>query len=101
MERNEKREATMNELAVYGTALIRKFGRRDDIIVTYHRPTEKTISAYTDFQRRYHGIVTGCEYFFFWVVDENGNHLLYVKDVSADAPLTAMYELMDLASRKF
>ena len=98
-DRWNKREAEMKKLAEYGKSLIREFGRRQDIIVTYDRPDSETIKRYTDFQREYHGIRTGSEYFMFW--EEEKMHLLYVKDVTADSALTAMAELMCLAARKF
>ncbi|MBR3503776.1 MAG: hypothetical protein IKO07_05980 [Clostridia bacterium] len=94
-----KREAEMKELAEYGKSLIREFGRRKDITVTYDRPNEETISRYTEYQRECHRIMTGSEYFLFW--EEETMHLLYVKDVTADSALTAMAELMWLAARKF
>ena len=57
-----KREAEMKKLAEYGKSLIREFGRRKDITVTYDRPNEETINRYTEYQREYHRIMTGSEY---------------------------------------
>ena len=97
--RKAQREAEMKKLAEYGKSLIREFGRRKDIIVTYDCPDSKTIGKYTDYQRKLHSIMTGGEYFLFW--DEETGHLLYVKDVTADSALTAAAEMMWLAAKKF
>lgn len=97
--RKAQREAEMKKLAEYGKSMIREFGRRKDIIVTYDCPDSKTISQYTEYQRKYHQIMTGSEYFLFW--EEETMHLLYVKDVTADSALTAAAEMMWLAAKKF
>lgn len=97
--RKARREAEMKKLAEYGKSLIREFGRRKDIIVTYDRPDSETISRYTEYQRKHHQIVTGSEYFLFW--EEETMHLLYVKDVTADSALTAAAEMMWMAAKKF
>ena len=97
--RKAQREAEMKKLAEYGKSMIREFGRRKDIIVTYDCPDSKTISRYTEYQRKYHQITTGSEYFLFW--EEETMHLLYVKDVTADSALTAAAEMMWLAAKKF
>ena len=97
--RRAKREAEMKKLAEYGKSMIREFGRRKDIIVSYDRPDSETISRYTEYQRKYHQITTGSEYFLFW--EDETMHLLYVKDVTADSALTAAAELMWLAAKKF
>lgn len=97
--RKIEREKAMKKLAEYGKSLIREFGRRKDIIVTYDRPDSETISRYTEYQRQYHHITTDSEYFLFW--EEETMHLLYVKDVTADSALTAAAEMMWLAAKKF
>jgi hypothetical protein len=97
--RKIERAAEMSKLAEYGQSMIREFGRRRDIIVTYDRPNSETINRYTEYQRRYHQIMTGNEYFLFW--EEETMHLLYVKDVTADSALTAAAEMMWLAAKKF
>ena len=97
--RRARREAEMKKLAEYGKSMIREFGRRKDIIVTYDRPDKKTISRYTEYQRSYHKIMAGSEYFLFW--EEETGHLLYVKDVTADSALTAAAEMVWLAAKKF
>lgn len=98
-DRRAERTAEMKKLAEYGKSMIREFGRRKDIIVTYDRPDSETISRYTEYQRKYHQIMTGSEYFLFW--EEETGHLLYVKDVTADSALTAAAEMMWLAAKKF
>ena len=98
-DRRAERTAEMNKLAEYGKSLIREFGRRRDIIVTYDRPNDETITRYSDYQRENHHIMTGSEYFFFW--EEETMHLLYVKDVTGDSALTAAAEMMWLAAKKF
>lgn len=97
--RKAQREAEMKKLAEYGKSMIREFGCRKDIIVTYDRPDGETISRYTEHQRKYHQIMAGSEYFLFW--EEETMHLLYVKDVTADSALTAAAEMMWLAAKKF
>ena len=97
--RKAQREAEMKKLAEYGKSLIREFGRRKDIIVTYDCPNSETIGKYTYYQRKLHSIMTGGEYFLFW--DEETGHLLYVKDVTADSALTAAAEMVWLAAKKF
>ena len=97
--RKARREAEMKKLAEYSKSMIREFGCRKDITVTYDRPDSKTISKYTDYQRKLHSIMTGGEYFLFW--EEETGHLLYVKDVTADSALTAAAEMMWLAAKKF
>lgn len=97
--RKTQREAEMKKLAEYGKSMIREFGHRKDITVTYDRPDKTTISRYTEYQRKHHQIVTGSEYFLFW--EEKTGHLLYVKDVTADSALTAAAEMVWLAAKKF
>lgn len=98
-QRRAQREAEMKKLAEYGKSIIREFGRRKDITITYDCPDEDTISKYTEYQREYHQIMTGSEYFLFW--EEETMHLLYVKDVTADSALTAAAEMMWMAANKF
>lgn len=97
-DRMAEREIEMKKLAEYGKCMIQEFGRRKDIIVTYDRPDSETVSRYTEYQRKYHQITTGSEYFLFW--EEETMHLLYVKDVTADSALTAAAEMMWLAAKK-
>lgn len=53
----------------------------------------------SDWQRQYHHVHDGEEFVF--VSDNMTGDLLYVVNVSADAVLTAISEVMDLLSRKF
>lgn len=99
--RKVKREAEMRKLTEWCKSIVREFGRRKDINITYDRPDETTIKAYTVYQREYHHIVTGSEYFLIWDISKDKSHLLYVKDVTADSALTAASELMQLAAWKF
>ena len=97
--RKAQRETEMKKLAEYGKSMIREFGRRKDIIVTYDRPDEKTISRYTEYQRSNHKIMTGEEYILFW--EEATMHLLYAKNITADSTLNAAAEMLWLAAKKF
>ena len=98
-QRKARREHEMKKLTEYCKSIVREFGRRKDVTITYDRPDDQTINRYTEYQREYHHIMTGSEYFLIW--EEETGHLLYVKDVTADSALTAAAELMCLVSRKF
>lgn len=98
---NIERAERMHLLAERCASLVREFGRRQDITVTYDRPNDTTIRNYSDFQREYHGIVSGNEYFLIWETDKEVKHLLYIVNVTADSAIAAAWELLDLASRKF
>lgn len=99
--RKAKREAEMRKLTEWCKSIVRDFGSRTDINITYDRPDDKTIQKYTDYQREYHHIYTNNEYFLIWDMGKEKPHLLYVKDVTADSALTAAAELMWLAAKKF
>lgn len=97
------RKEQMNALAASLTETVKTFGRRHDITVEYgYFDTMETVAAYfTPWQMKYHGILSGIEYFLVYEHDpETGKRLLYVINVSGDSYLTAASELMDLASRK-
>lgn len=94
-----KREAKMKKLAERCQSILREFGSRKDIIVTYDRPDKETICRYTEFQCECHRIVADNEYFLFWT--EEPMHLLYVKNITDDSTLTAAAEMMRLAAEKF
>lgn len=66
------------------------------ITVTYREETETSVNDFTEYARQHHKIFPGEEYFFIW-----RGKLLYVVNVTADSPLTAAKELMDLIARKF
>ena len=53
----------------------------------------------SDWQRKYHHILSGEEYIL--VTDNTTGDLLYAVNVTGDAVLTAIYELMKLLSAKF
>lgn len=99
--RKAQREIEMRKLTEWCESIIREFGRRQDINITYDRPDETTIQKYNDHQREYHHIVTGGEYFLIWDTGKENPYLLYVKDVTADSALTAAAELMCMACKKF
>lgn len=101
MERIE----SLYHIAIETEKLIRSFGRRKDIAVTFSRLTNETIEEFSAWDRKRFVLLPGDEYFFIWetcrpdVPDPDG--LLYVVNVTADSLLTAASELMNLASRKF
>ena len=99
--RKAQRETEMRKLTEWCKSIVREFGRRKDINITYDCPDETTIQKYTDYQREYHHIVTGSEYFLIWDIGKEKPHLLYVKDVTANSALTSAAELMEVAARKF
>ena len=76
--------------------------QRRRIVITYQVLTHESIARFTDFQRRYHGLLPGEEVFTIWdEVDENAPDLLYVVNVTGDSILTAGCELMTLVAKKF
>ena len=101
MERIE----SLNHIAIEAEKLIRSFGRRKDIAVTFSPLTDEIIAEFSAWDRKRFNLLAGDEYFFVWetsrpdVADPNG--LLYVVNVTADSLLTAASELMNLAARKF
>ena len=98
MERNEK----MNAIAADLTRMILDYGRRNDITVTYAKPTDEDMAKFSDFAIRYHQLHNGEEYFLIWENMPNENPgLLYVVNVTCDSYLTAMQEAIDLIARKF
>lgn len=101
MERIEN----LSEIAIEAEKLIRRFGRRNDIAVTFCKLTDESISEFNSWDRKRFGMMDGEECFFVWetsrpnVPDPSG--LLYVVNVTGDSLLTAASELINLASRKF
>lgn len=101
MERIE----SLNHIAIETEKLIRSFGRRKDIAVTFSQLTNEIIEEFSAWDRKRFNLLAGDEYFFVWetslpdAADPYG--LLYVVNVTADSLLTAASELMNLASRKF
>lgn len=86
--------------------MIRQYGsdkeQRRHIVITYQVLTPESIATFTDFQRRYHGLLPGEEVFIIWdEVDKKASDLLYVVNVTGDSILTAGCELMTLVAKKF
>ena len=75
----------------------------DDAIIRYAVLTPENIETIPDFHRRYHGLMVGCEYFLIYEKQKSGypDYLLYAINVTADAPLTAVEELMRTVAAKF
>jgi hypothetical protein len=96
---------SLEHIAIEVEKLIRSYGRRKDISVTFSCLTNEIIEEFSTWDRKRFGLVSGEEYFFVWensrpdVADPYG--LLYVVCVTADSLLTAASELMNLVSRKF
>ena len=66
--------------------------------IEYMKISEDNINSFTEWERRYHHILTGDEYF---IIREEDGQLLYARNVSGDSILTALWELMDLIAKKF
>ena len=75
----------------------------DDITIRYIKTNQANICTFSDWQRRYHDLLTGCEYFLIYEKQHDGypDFLLYAINVTADAPLTAVEELMRTVAAKF
>lgn len=102
-----ERTDALNHIAIKIEDLIRTFGRRKDICVTFSCLTDETIEKFSEWNRKYFSLHSGEECFFIWE-DEDAcasapkpHVLLYVVNVTGDSLLTAAGELMDLVSRKF
>lgn len=91
------RTESLNDIAGTIEEMIRRYGHRKDITVTFEKLTEEGLRRFRDFQRMYFALRAGEEYFFVWEPDG----LLYVVPITGDSLLTAAYELMDLVFRKF
>ncbi len=81
------------------TKMIEKYTHhhRTDISVTY----ESYIAEEIEERFRQHCIRPHEEYFMIWKDEGDERLLLYAVNVSGDANLTAIWEAMDLISRKF
>lgn len=96
---------SLNEIAIEAENLIRRFGRRKDIMVTFCKLTNESIAEFKSWDRQRFSLIPGEECFFVWeklrenVADPHG--LLYVVCVTGDSLLTAASELLSLISRKF
>ena len=93
--KRSKREEMLDWLMAIEERLHRMIPGRF-IHLTYCLGEEYSMS---EWQRQYHHVRSGEEYVF--VSDNTTGDLLYVVNVSADAVLTAISEVMDLLSRKF
>lgn len=105
MSRDMNRNESMADVAETVERLIRLYGRRQDITITYCEfVNDEVMECFSSFARTHHGIFIGSEMFFIWENTDNADEpkrLLYAKDVTADSVLTAASELMNLCSRKF
>lgn len=96
---------SLNHISIEAEKLIRSFGRRKDILVTFCRLTNEIIDEFSAWDRKRFSLMSGEECFFVWensrpdVADPYG--LLYVVNVTGDSVLTAASELMNLVARKF
>lgn len=90
-----KRETEMNRIALKVARIADPYA---PLNIFYCRETAESIRAYSDYERERFHLVPGDEYFF--IYQANGA-LLYTVNVTADAPLTAASELMELIARKF
>ena len=99
------RDTIMRDIAQRIENLVRDYGRRSDIAITYDRLSDESIAEFTDFQRTYHSLQTGEEFFLVWETpdpdDVDPRALLYAVNITGDSNMTAAGELMDLISRKF
>lgn len=101
MKPDDTRRSQMQAVADHAYALFRlKPDRVVDIRIEYVCEDEAGImSRTTPWERSYHHVRPGAEYFMIWETEHND--LLYVVEVTADSVLTAAWELLSLMSRKF
>ncbi|MBQ6960901.1 MAG: hypothetical protein IJP78_08000 [Clostridia bacterium] len=99
------RDDEMRDIAQRIEDMIHLYGRRSDIAITYDRPTDESISSFSEWERKRFSLRTGEEYFFVWETpcpaDVDPRALLYVVNVTADSLLTAAHMLMSLVAIKF
>lgn len=69
--------------------------------IEYHKLDENLMSTFSDWSRKYHGLLSGEECFFIYEPYDDGLELLYVVNVTGDSLLTAASELMHLVAKKF
>ena len=85
--------------------MIRQYGRRNDIEITFYKVDDEVLETFNEYQRTKHHLLTGEEMFFIFEVRDpyaiDPQHLLYTKCVTGDNVLTAAAELMNLVSHKF
>lgn len=99
------RTEQLEHVAAQIEAMVRDYGRRKDIQITFYKLDKEVLEMFTEYERTRHHLRTGDERFFIWEVPDphaiDPQHLLYTRDVTADSILTAAHELMELVSRKF
>ncbi len=93
-----ERDAKLKEIAADVTAMIKKYGRRKDVHVSYFHGTEEDVAKFSEWDRRRLFIWQDREIF---LVYEDSGHLLYSVHVDGDSYLTALDELVRLVSAKF
>ncbi len=93
------------EIAICIENLVRRFGRRDDIAVTFCKLDKESIAEFNSWDRQRFSLIPGEECFFVWEKSRpnvpDHNRLLYVVCVTGDSILTAASEIMNLVCRKF
>lgn len=93
-----ERDAKLKEIAADVTAMIKKYGRRKDVYVSYFQGTEEDVAKFSEWDRRRLSIWENREIF---LVCEDSGHLLYSVHVEGDSYLTALDELVRLVAAKF
>lgn len=95
------RKDSLNRIAVQIENMIKDYGRRTDILVSFTQPGEADLKQFSDWENKYFGLRPNEEYFMIYEKIDIEYHLLYVVNVTADSLLTAAQELMDLVASKF
>ncbi len=99
------RQESLYHIAIELEKLVRSYGRRKDILITFSKLTDEIVKEFNPWDCERFILTPGEEYFFVWeterpdVADPYG--LLYVVCITGDSLLTAAHELMELISRKF
>ena len=93
-----ERDAKLKEIAADVTAMIKKYGRRKDVHVSYFYGTAEDVAKFSEWDRRRLSIWQDREIF---LVCEDSGHLLYSVHVEGDPYLTALNEVIRLVSAKF
>lgn len=89
----------MTEVLTHVSEIMKIANPTKKIHFEYAKEDSESVKRFSDFHRKYHGILPGME--FVYVYDDEFGGLLYAVNVTADSVLTATYELMELISRKF
>lgn len=93
-----ERNARLKEIAADVTAMIKKYGRRKDVHVSYFQGTEEDVAKFSEWDRIRLSIWPDREIF---LVCEDSGRLLYTVHVDGDSYLTALNEVIRLVSAKF